>query len=460
MMILEGFDHSVKSEVLLSIPTEEEGGRADRCGVSYKNLSKKYSLWCSKDVTRQYCMMYTARLEKMRPKVEARASNKWKNVCFKRLHELNEYCGRCIIIGTLFKRQELKPSILKEISEEHQLMPQPVAEKYVGEGDDIILEDEVQRIQLVGDIDISNLVTGVVCSVLGKEGDGGKFIVEDLCFAGLPDPVPRDVVSEDRYVMMVSGLELSSSVDSLLTLELLVDYITGHLGHSEEQAAIARVSRVIIAGNSVSSAKGEKEKPEKVKMMKELDDILAQIASVCPVDVMPGEFDPANHIMPQQPLHCCMLPKAAMYSTMQSVTNPYECEIGGRAFIGLSGQNVKDISRCSTLEDPLKVLEKLCEWGHLAPTAPDTLTAYPYYNEEPFVIDMCPDVLFTGNQESFGTQIIEGAGDHKISLVSVPRFSSTGTCVLVNLRTLQCQLLCFSADSSDLNESCNQEAEK
>ncbi|KAG7158415.1 DNA polymerase delta subunit 2-like [Homarus americanus] len=408
MMILEGFDHSVKSEVLLSIPTEEEGGRADRCGVSYKNLSKKYSLWCSKDVTRQYCMMYTARLEKMRPKVEARASNKWKNVCFKRLHELNEYCGRCIIIGTLFKRQELKPSILKEISEEHQLMPQPVAEKYVGEGDDIILEDEVQRIQLVGDIDISNLVTGVVCSVLGKEGDGGKFIVEDLCFAGLPDPVPRDVVSEDRYVMMVSGLELSSSVDSLLTLELLVDYITGHLGHSEEQAAIAR------------------EKPEKVKMMKELDDILAQIASVCPVDVMPGEFDPANHIMPQQPLHCCMLPKAAMYSTMQSVTNPYECEIGGRAFIGLSGQNVKDISRCSTLEDPLKVLEKLCEWGHLAPTAPDTLSA----------------------------------GDHKISLVSVPRFSSTGTCVLVNLRTLQCQLLCFSADSSDLNESCNQEAEK
>jgi len=44
---------------------------------------------------------------------------------------------------------------------------------------------------------------------------------------------------------------------------------------------------------------------------------------------MPGEFDPANHAMPQQPLHRCMFPQAAAYSTFQSVTNPYEAIIGG-----------------------------------------------------------------------------------------------------------------------------------
>lgn len=58
---------------------------------------------------------------------------------------------------------------------------------------------------------------------------------------------------------------------------------------------------------------------------------------------------------------------------MQSVSNPYECIIGGRVFIGMSGQNVKDIGRCSTIEDPLVALGNICEWGHLAPTAPDTL---------------------------------------------------------------------------------------
>ncbi|XP_069170997.1 DNA polymerase delta subunit 2 [Procambarus clarkii] len=458
-MILEGFERIVKSEELLSVPGEA-GEVYERRGVRYEDLSGKYTLWGSKDVTRQYYKMYAARLHKMRPKVEAKAAIKWGNASLKRLQELSEDCGRCYIVGTFFKRQELKPSILKEISEEHHLMPQPVVEKYVSAEDDIILEDEVQRIQLVGNIDVPKLITGLVSAVLGKEGDGGKFIVEDVCFAGLPTPVPREVIEEDRFVLLVSGLELSASVDSLLPLELLVDYVSGHLGHSQEQAAVAQVSRIIIAGNSVSSAKGEKEKPDKVKLMKELDDILTQIASVCPVDIMPGEFDPANNVMPQQPLHRCMFPKASVYSSMKSVTNPYECEIGGRAFIGMSGQNVKNISQCSTVEDPLDVLERLCEWGHLAPTAPDTLTAYPYYKEEPFVMDLCPDVMFAGNQESFGSRIMKGEGGHKVTLVSVPRFSSTSTCVLVNLRTLQCQPMCFSADSLDLIDSCKQEAEK
>lgn len=58
----------------------------------------------------------------------------------------------------------------------------------------------------------------------------------------------EDYISDFRYVVLISGLELSSSVDSLLSLELLIDYLSGHLGHSEEQAAVANISRVVIAG--------------------------------------------------------------------------------------------------------------------------------------------------------------------------------------------------------------------
>lgn len=43
---------------------------------------------------------------------------------------------------------------------QHQLMPQPVVKNYVSESDEIVLEDEVQRIQLIGNIGISKLVTG------------------------------------------------------------------------------------------------------------------------------------------------------------------------------------------------------------------------------------------------------------------------------------------------------------
>ncbi|MPC32633.1 DNA polymerase delta subunit 2 [Portunus trituberculatus] len=55
----------------------------------------------------------------------------------------------------------------------------------------------------------------------------------------------------------------------------------------------------------------------------------------------------------------------------------------------------------------------------------------------------CPDIFFAGNQEAFASKTVEVSG-HKVLLVSVPKFNTTGTCVLVNLRTLECQPVEFS----------------
>lgn len=47
------------------------------------------------------------------------------------------------------------------------------------------------------------------------------------------------------------------------------------------------------------------------------------------MDVMPGEFDPTNYTLPQQPLHRCMLPLSSVYPTLQLVTNPYQADVDG-----------------------------------------------------------------------------------------------------------------------------------
>lgn len=85
-------------------------------------------------------------------------------------------------MGTLYKHQELKPSILKEVSEEHQLIPQPIRTEFTEDEDQLILEDELQRIKLLGSLSVHEAITGVVCAVLGSEQPGGKFCVEDYCF--------------------------------------------------------------------------------------------------------------------------------------------------------------------------------------------------------------------------------------------------------------------------------------
>lgn len=61
----------------------------------------------------------------------------------------------------------MKPSILRDISEELQLQPQPQLSNFADDSDKLILEDELQRIRLFGKIDVHKVVTGIVVAVLG-----------------------------------------------------------------------------------------------------------------------------------------------------------------------------------------------------------------------------------------------------------------------------------------------------
>lgn len=67
---------------------------------------------------------------------------------------------KCILVGTIFKQMELQPSILKELSDELNLPPQPITDNYTSTEDALFLEDMLQRIQLIGNINVDDYVTG------------------------------------------------------------------------------------------------------------------------------------------------------------------------------------------------------------------------------------------------------------------------------------------------------------
>ncbi|XP_042048391.1 DNA polymerase delta small subunit-like [Salvia splendens] len=122
----------------------------------------------------------------------------------------------------------------------------------------------------------------------------------------------------------------------------------------QEQGMAPHIVRVVIAGNSVEFARGilngqnlgSRDQSKLSEHVKELDILMSQIAAGIPVDIMPGEADPANSALPQ-----------LLYVW----------------FLGTSGQNIDDLAKYSNATSKLKFLERTLGWRHIAPTAPNTL---------------------------------------------------------------------------------------
>ncbi|KAG5243799.1 DNA polymerase delta small [Salix suchowensis] len=284
--------------------------------------------------------------------------------------------------------------------------------------------------QFISDHLFLNLMSGVV-ALQGKETTAGDFLVLDVFEAGLaPQIEPQLKSREDKYVVFISGVSVGSSTSNPLQFQLLVDHITGHLG-DEQNLASKDQSRV----------------SEAVQV---LDILLSQIAAGVSVDIMPGSNDPANFALPQQPLNRCLFPGSRTFNTFNSCTNPHCFELDGVRFLGTSGQNIDDLKKYSEARDELEFMERTLKWRHLAPTAPNTLGCYPFTDRDPFLIESCPHVYFVGNQDKYGTRILEGSEGQMVRLISIPKFCNTGLAVVLNLRNLECHTLSFGAQPSTL----------
>ena len=110
----------------------------------------------------------------------------------------------CVIIGTLYKQMELKPSILKEISEQNGLVAPPPGvgsrSRYADPSDELILEDELQRVALTGDIAVGQMISGTVVALYGRQPEeySGKFFVKGITYPRMASQVPRPVSEQEK----------------------------------------------------------------------------------------------------------------------------------------------------------------------------------------------------------------------------------------------------------------------
>uniref|UniRef100_A0A914VBG5 DNA polymerase delta subunit 2 n=1 Tax=Plectus sambesii TaxID=2011161 RepID=A0A914VBG5_9BILA len=445
---------------------EMSSGHLERTTLPYKNSSDRFVLTnhaAENEPTcyrRQFASLYNVRLSAFTGSLTAAAEKKFKGkVPFSTLTDLKKE-EKCYIIGVIVKQQKLRPSVLLELADEAGAQPQPVAGTRIAlETDYLELEDDNQIVRLGGKINTDDFVTGVVVAVMGKELDNDTFEVEEIVYPPMATPAPSSPIQlqGDAFVLFVSGLSFTGKDGEdgnvLLSLLMMQRWLCGELATDrEELEMISKISRIIVAGESIARSSEDREFSEKaryltrketspsVECVRNVDQFLMHFAPLITIDLMPGLGDPTNHMLPQQPMHKCMFPKASKCAHMLNlVTNPYQAEIGGRTLLGTSGQNLSDMLRlCSERRTALDILESNLIWQHLCPNAPDTTDIFPFKFSDPFMITGTPpDIYFAGNQKQLEHRIMERPDGGKTLLLSVPSFKNTSTAAIVNLRTLE-----------------------
>jgi DNA polymerase delta subunit 2 len=482
------------SQSLLAKPSGEEYPTMERKQSIYNPLPT-YTLprGEAKHYQQQFADMYFARLAMLKPAVKSVATEAFSG--FEIAGEQARYVDRvldvrqgdlCWVIGTVYMDMPLKPNVLDDLGKEHWIAAPPPRETYTGAGEQVMLEDESGRLRLTGaSLSSVVLVTGAIIAVLGTENRDGDFEVLDLQTPDLPRQPTRwerddgDAAIKGKSLMqkrspsgkvaIVSGLAFSGDEGDSLAADLLLEWLLGEASSPAEQTSAANISRLIIAGNSFSHSSPIPSREDMIAAKKSgakkysydataynaapsqrLDLWLSSLLPSLPITLLPGSTDPTSTVMPQQPIHAAMFPLSRPYmelgqsqtpSWFDSTTNPADFDCDGWRFLAGGGQTLDDVLKYISSDERVEMMEAMLRWRLTAPTAPDTLPCYPFQDGDKFVLKECPHVYVMGNQPSFETGVVEGPQGQMVRLIAVPRFKETGKVVLLDLESLEVEVV-------------------
>lgn len=438
----------------------------------------------SKLVYGQYSNLYHARMHLLKPRLTQQIrrldGDATKPIDIEDLED-----DRCAwIIGNVFKIMPMKPSIVKELLQDKSLDVQPIQERYYSDSDTLTLQGPHQKIPLApaGPVSSQSFPCGTTIAVFGKRNSDGVFFVERHIVPGTPvsavDARPMLGQLADKHVLFFSGLGLDRNANTFAAFNHFIACLTGLVAvGGETKDILDSTAAVIVAGNLVTSDDLDREKlrktatyitkttePRSALSIDLTDKVLLSLLDAVPVILMPGPNDPARWLMPQLPFSAALLAKSHSRANLHRATNPYNAELDGVELLGTSGINILDILRnVPDTKTPLDAMRRTLEWGHMAPTAPNTLPAVSLSGTDPFVFERAPDIYFAGNQPNYEADLLEfvdpldEARCKRTLLVAIPQFCKSFSCVAVNLSNLHSTELTFK---TGITENGSGDAEK
>jgi DNA polymerase delta subunit 2 len=420
-----------------------EGGKKRDILFSYEFTGKRFIQ--ELQFSSQYFNLYRHRLEELRGCIN---SSDASCMYMDRITDVKQD-QHVFVVGIIVRSHVSRISnIEKYIVKVGVMDPRPSLGNFSGSEDVVFLEDENGRIKIDTtrlETEWMTLVTGVVVGVRGIVKEDAILHALDLYFPEASFPKEINIY-KDEYICFVSGLEIGYPYLSHTLFHVFIDFFLGAMDESDNGIS-TKIVRMVILGDSIykpldartidRKAVGENDLKgfqEMSSSLKQLDAIISELSGIFPVDLVPGEMDPTNASMPQQPLSPYLFPYGSLYSALQSFPNPYEFKLDEVSILCTSGQNIVALS--SYIPENISTTELMAltlKFKHLAPNAPDALQCIPMQQNDPFIIRHLPNLYVVGNMKEYKTAVsCEG-----VRLLAVPKFSITKSFVIVNRFSLE-----------------------
>ncbi|OIR59148.1 MAG: DNA polymerase delta small subunit [Amphiamblys sp. WSBS2006] len=366
----------------------------------------------------QFHHIYRQRLDALQPAV-ARSSAEYcrenRIETKKTIAELKKEM-HCLVVGVLYLETPNKKSIPDEL-----FAGKTSDRTYSQDGAEFYLEDRTGRIRLLfasPQTVVTGIVVGVCCTCTAPD----EATVHRVFLPGLAEqkhwPAPRD-----GRIAFVSGLCFGAP-ETLLRTRMLFDWVQNAF-EAEQVSDVVLLGSIFCPPAVLSEGKYGGPPVFSTDHFDALDRVLSSLGSDKKIHVVPGETDPTNTLLPQQPLSLRFFPRTAKKNTLKMHTNPALLDLDGCRVLCVSGQPLNEMEKCFEAPDTLGLMERTLHWQHIAPAAPDTLPCYPLADKDPFVLGETPHVYVSSNRKTFAEKTLAADGK-KVAIASLPDYAGTG----------------------------------
>lgn len=364
----------------------------------------------------QYGAIYFNRLKRLYPLLEETIKRNHhekgdKIEIVEKLSHIPE--GRIALIGTIFKKSQKVPSLLKQYQTNKNVSSIDFKEEtYLDEKDTAYIEDSTGHIGIIMEKNqMDQIASGTVLALIGEIKDDNMFFVEQIHFP-YEEPTKTILVEGDTksYIALVNDISFSNRKEDLLLHNILAN-----------ELSFPTIGYAFLIGKHVNE----------LSLINQYDHFLTSICNTLNIVLIPSRNDPTNAVYPYQPIHPSIFSKASSKSTYHSTTNPAILTINETKILIISGDIISHHMKMTSLTTPIDVMIQLLQCGHLCPSSPSTFPCFPA-SEDPFIFESpFPDVIIIGGFDEHCESFL--FMNKPLTIVTVPSFNEKKTIVLFDL---------------------------